>query len=143
MNFLHRFFLLPVDLKKMLIKAYICMWVVQISLWIFPLPKSQKIIRFLSKNDRKNDPIEIGGVKYRERVIWAVMVGSNFVPKAKCLTRTLTAYILLKRRNFPVVPKIGVLKSDGNFKAHAWLESEGEVLMGITNSKYQVLDFKW
>lgn len=139
MNFVRSFFSLSRDLKKMLIKAYICTWVVQIILWTFPLPKSQKFIRFLSNNKEGVNE----GDEYMDNVIWAVMTISSYIPKAKCLTRTLTAYILLKRHNYSVKPKIGVLKTDGNLKAHAWLESEGEVLLGITNSKYQVLDFKW
>lgn len=141
MKLMRSFLHLPSKEKKILIKSYFYMWFVQIILWLLPLPRCQQIIRSLSK---KKSP-EISDKKdYMDKILWSVMVASQYIPKAKCLTRTLTAYILLKRHNYPVEPKIGVLMDDnGNLKAHAWLEKNGEVVLGITNSKYQTLDFKW
>lgn len=68
-------------------------------------------------------------------VVWAVESVSRLMPWAStCLTQALTAQVLLLRRGRPALVHIGTLKSeDGNFEAHAWVESQGEVLLGGGN----------
>lgn len=68
-------------------------------------------------------------------IIWAVQNMSIYVPKATCLTRAITAQIILSRNNYPSKLRIGVIKHDG-FKAHAWLEIDDEVVLGNSEQNY-------
>jgi hypothetical protein len=52
-----------------------------------------------------------------------------------CLTNALAVQFLLVRRGYPSVLRIGVAKRESSvLEAHAWLEHEGKILMGGTDS---------
>ena len=64
-------------------------------------------------------------------VTWAVSLVSRTVPGATCLTQALAAQILLSRRGCGSRLKIGVARAAaGGLVAHAWLESDGMVVLG-------------
>jgi hypothetical protein len=65
-------------------------------------------------------------------IIWAVNLSSKFTPGgAKCLARALTTQILMQQQRYVGEICIGVAKGDqGNLEAHAWVEMEGNVIMG-------------
>jgi hypothetical protein len=67
-----------------------------------------------------------------ERIVWAAETSGNLMPWARtCLTKALTAQVLLGRRSLPARLHIGAVKGDeGQFLAHAWVESEGTVVIG-------------
>jgi hypothetical protein len=65
------------------------------------------------------------------QVVWAVTVGSRYVPAATCLTQALVTQVLLSRRGHPASMRIGVARSEaGEFQAHAWVECRGRVVIG-------------
>jgi hypothetical protein len=66
------------------------------------------------------------------RLIWAVEAVARILPgDTKCLARALAAQALLLRHNYPAKVRLGVAKdAEGNFEAHAWVESEGKVAIG-------------
>jgi len=69
------------------------------------------------------------------KVAWAVRSASRYVPYATCLTQALATYLMLGKRGQPVILYLGVFKSStGSFKAHAWVESEGKVLVGYVDN---------
>lgn len=62
---------------------------------------------------------------------WAVRTTARRVPRASCLTQSLALEALLVQAGHPANLRIGVArKTDGAFEAHAWVESEGRVLIG-------------
>jgi hypothetical protein len=66
----------------------------------------------------------------RSHVRWAVVVVSSFVPwSTTCLDRAVTAGALLRRHDHPAVLRFGV-DGDERFTAHAWVESDDEVVVG-------------
>jgi hypothetical protein len=67
-----------------------------------------------------------------ERVTWAIEAASHYVPGgSNCLVRALASEYVLGRFGYRSELKIGVAKSAaGEFAAHAWLESEGRVVIG-------------
>lgn len=65
------------------------------------------------------------------RLTWSIQKTSRCVPQATCLTQAAAAYLLLSRHGYPAEIRIGVGKSEnGKFEAHAWVESEGKVVIG-------------
>ncbi len=67
-----------------------------------------------------------------DRIAWAAATASRVVPGgSNCLVRALATGIVLKRYGYPSELKIGVTKpASGRFEAHAWLESDGSVVIG-------------
>lgn len=69
-----------------------------------------------------------------EDIAWAVRRVSDVVPGATCLTQALAARVLLSRRGYASRLRIGVTRAVGErLHAHAWLESEGAIVLGGTD----------
>ncbi|PYN91815.1 MAG: lasso peptide biosynthesis B2 protein [Candidatus Rokuibacteriota bacterium] len=68
------------------------------------------------------------------RIAWAVSVTSRYLPLAKnCLVQALVAHTLLERHGHPASLRIGVdATGDRPFRAHAWVESRGRVIVGAS-----------
>jgi hypothetical protein len=73
------------------------------------------------------------------QLVWAVRSASAYVPHATCLTQALAAQVLLERCGYPTRLVIGVApdhKGEAAFRAHAWLESQGVVVIGDSAVQY-------
>jgi hypothetical protein len=67
----------------------------------------------------------------KARVIWAVRTASAFIPGSTCLTQALAAKYQLERCGLNTQLHFGVAKKeDGTLLAHAWLQCDGEALIG-------------
>lgn len=65
------------------------------------------------------------------RIAWAVRNASRVVPQASCLTQALAAQYLLGRAGHPSRVRIGMAQDQsGAILAHAWLVSDGRVVIG-------------
>lgn len=75
-------------------------------------------------------------------IVRAVRQCKRYVPYATCLTQALTARRMLSRYGHDAVLKIGVAKSDSRLEAHAWVEVNGQVVLGKQpfHSRYTVLE---
>jgi hypothetical protein len=51
--------------------------------------------------------------------------GRNGIYDANCLHRSIALYTWLRRRDIPATLRVGVAREDEEFKAHAWIESNG------------------
>ena len=130
MGIIRSFLKLSFEDKSILIKSFSLLWIIRIMLWILPFSVIQKILsRFTSVSDDSHSiPME--------KLTWAVAAMSRYVPKATCLTRALTAQILLAGQNYPSNIKIGVSKNKGEFEAHAWLESDDKIVLGESETEF-------
>lgn len=117
--------------KEIIIKAFLLLWVIRIMLWTLPFPTLQNIVKkFSSTEENKIHPVHIG------KLIWAVEVMSRYTLRATCLTRALTAQILLARYHYSSNIKIGVSKNESGFEAHAWLEADDKIVLGESETEY-------
>lgn len=66
----------------------------------------------------------------QERIAAAVASVARRVPGATCLIQVVAAAFLSARHGHPAALRLGVAKSEGRITAHAWLESEGRVILG-------------
>ena len=64
------------------------------------------------------------------QLVWAVRAAAAYIPRATCLTQVLAAKYQLERSGRRGRIHIGVAKDNGKFLAHAWLECEGETVIG-------------
>src|SRR4051794_34726787 len=60
----------------------------------------------------------------------ALARGSRLVPRATCLVQALAGAVLLARHGHPATLRIGVASGRPQAIAHAWVESQGAVLVG-------------
>lgn len=122
------FLSLSAEDRKLLLKAWCLLWVVRLGLWAFPFAWIRWASRRVSHPVRRlaGDPPSV------TRIGWAVNIASRYVPLAThCLTRAISTEILLRRRGYAAELCYGVRRTrETPFIAHAWVESEGVVVIG-------------
>jgi Transglutaminase-like superfamily len=117
--------------KIIITKALFLLWTIRLMLWIFPFPIVQRILKkFTVIPEDKLHTIPL------IKLTWAVDVMSKYTINATCLTRALSAQILLARYNYLSTVKIGVFKDKGEFEAHAWLEKDKQIILGESEREY-------
>jgi hypothetical protein len=99
---------------------------VRIALWVLP---SRRLARVSTVNRNVPSPPPSA-----ERLEWTVKVASRVVPYATCLTQALALQRLLSRHGYRAIVQVGVCNVGGQFLAHAWVEHEGQTLLGTSES---------
>jgi hypothetical protein len=65
------------------------------------------------------------------RVAWAVTAAARVVPAGTCLVQAWATKILLERHEIPSTLRLGATRTPaGAFRAHAWIECDGRVVVG-------------
>jgi hypothetical protein len=119
---------LPRGERRLLLRSWWVVGSVRVGLWLLPYARLRRILdrRSESRIDSRQarpDP---------ERIAWAVTVASEYFPRAEtCLTRALAVLYWMRRFGHPAELKLGVaLDEHKKFSAHAWVLSEGRVIIG-------------
>ena len=111
---------------KLAAAAFSATILTRLLLWVVPF---RWIGRF--SNLQRATPARTNDLGRRHRVATAVRMVSRCVPGASCLTQALATQLILRLKGDVLPLQLGVAWSKGgNFEAHAWLESEGKVLIG-------------
>jgi hypothetical protein len=99
-------------------------WVVwvRLSLWLFPFQSVWRRTLLWSRAREYRGDFAPG------EVVETVARISRYVPWASCLTQALASFVLLRRFGHPCRLRIGVSRTGQGLLAHAWVESNGEVL---------------
>jgi len=128
MERLHKFFRLPPGERVVLVQAWLLFLLVELALGVLSF---QRLLTLLHNRGlmQPEEPAET--VPSPARLAWLVEVASRFTPvTATCLKQALVLSWLLKRRGIATTLHIGVARREGTLAAHAWLESNGQVLFG-------------
>lgn len=123
-----RFLSQPYPTKKLLLQSLSLMFLIRISLWIFPFGWLRWCLaRFdSSRGDHKEADWQV-----INEVIRAIRTSSRLVPRATCLTQALATRTLLRLRAQDSQLRIGVDKDAEDFlTAHAWIEIDGRIIVG-------------
>lgn len=87
-----------------------------------------RLKRLLAVHSRK--PLGAPGQLPISHLAWAVRAASRRVPAATCLTQSMALHCLMARAGYAAQVHIGVSKdAQSGFKAHAWVEYEGRLLL--------------
>lgn len=71
------------------------------------------------------------GVEEPDHITWAVTCADAYLPGTHtCLVRALAAEALLAEHGYGGTVRLGVCKRESEFRAHAWIEREGNVVVG-------------
>lgn len=126
MSKLSKFRALPRPQQRLLMRAACLTSAVSLGLRLLPFSTLQRWLQPKAVLDSKFAPS-------KNDVVWAVTIASRYVPGATCLVQALAAERLLKRAGHPAQLRIGVANQPA-FRAHAWVESDGKVLLGETDA---------
>jgi hypothetical protein len=129
MNRMRKFLRLCATERRLLVKAALLLWAVKLGLVLLPFRVLRRFLEGLTEL-----PIGLRDADWcsTEKVVWAVETAGRLTPSVRtCLTQALAAQVLLLRRGRPARLHIGVVKGEEDqFLAHAWVESEGKVVIG-------------
>ncbi|WP_341526359.1 lasso peptide biosynthesis B2 protein [Nostoc sp. UHCC 0302] len=112
--------------RYLLINSFILLGLVKLGLWLLPFQTLRQLLARISQPNPRLDQAPIS------KIIWAINVSTRYMPSgAKCLARALVCQVLMTRRGYSPELRIGVAKSqEGKLEAHAWIESQGQVVIG-------------
>lgn len=114
---------------SVLIYACCLLNVIRLLLWCSPFGKVRTRLTTFSSRWKTTTPEPTISVPF---IAWTVSAASRHTPGgAMCLVRALTTQLLLNRYGYVHQLHIGVMRNDQQvFEAHAWVEYEGQVIMG-------------
>ena len=152
-----KFLSLPAMERRLLLQSLLLVSLIRLSLWLLPFrmvwrlaqgaENSGALAELLPqgglREPQSNDvPVPPGQERSREvsRIAWAVTAASQYIPAASCLTQALATQVLLRRHGYPAELRIGVTRApSGTLQAHAWVESQGVVVIGGPEAQFQTL----
>jgi hypothetical protein len=121
--------------RRFLVKTLLLVWVIRLGLWLIPFRTLRRLIDKVAGNPGESRHT---GWPTAGQIAGTVELASRYVPKATCLTQALTTQLLLGRYGHPAALHIGVARSEmGEFQAHAWVESNGVVVIGGSKSELE------
>lgn len=122
--------------KRTLFEVTLLLGAIRIGLILLPFKTLRRTLDRLAGNSKSQPTID---PDYQSRVVWATTSASRYVlPDKPCLAQALTVQLLLRRRGIPAQLRIGVMKDEEkNLQAHAWVESEGAVVIGGPRSELE------
>jgi hypothetical protein len=115
---------------------------VRILLWILPFKRLLWVVDRTALRSARVAPVRLPE-DTMATIVWGVTTAARYLPRATCLAEALAAQWIFAWFGHPTLLRIGVAK--GNAKpllAHAWLESEGRVVVGgetLEETEYAVL----
>ncbi|MBK6972771.1 MAG: lasso peptide biosynthesis B2 protein [Sterolibacteriaceae bacterium] len=129
MDRIRKFLRLPSGEQWQVCKATLLLLSVRFLLRVLPFPTVRP---FLAKACRGSKGLPQFSAK---KLAWSVATAGRFVPGGKhCLSQAITLQIFLTRRSYDSRVCFGVQRHPGApFMAHAWVEHDGEVLIGGEN----------
>jgi hypothetical protein len=124
-----KFFGLPSSDRRLLLRTIAPLIAMRAAIWTLTFARVRRLAEAMSR------PVRADAKAVRpspDRIAWATATMSRVVPGGgNCLVRALATGIMLKRYAYSSELKIGVMKPvGGRFEAHAWLESDGIVVIG-------------
>ena len=122
-----------------LLKALAVVTVVRLGLLLLPFRMVKRMAtRGIEKAAGRRRP-DVDVETYQARVVWAVRaVARRTLGMRPCLVQALATQWFLGRVGCETELCIGVVKGDAEaLKAHAWLEREGNVIIGGRSSQFR------
>ncbi|MDJ0795941.1 MAG: lasso peptide biosynthesis B2 protein [Calothrix sp. MO_167.B12] len=129
MKRLSKFLSLTHTERQLFMQAFVLLGLVRLGLWLLPFETLRRLLVII------NQANPLGLRQYSpttDQIVEAVNRSSRYLPgNAKCLARALTTQALMNRCGYSPELRIGVAKGEqGQFEAHAWIESQGQIVIG-------------
>lgn len=125
MRRLRRFLTLPASERRLLLTAFFAMISIRTGLWVVRFDHLRRWLAAMRATETGR------GRPTTERIAWAVVAASSFVPGATCLVQAMATHWLCARAGHRTQLRIGIGQDTrSGFTAHAWVDSGGQVLIG-------------
>ncbi len=123
---LAKFFRLSFPDQRLLMRAALAVVGAKLAIRTLSLPRARAAVTRLERLGWIVRPARA------DRIVWAVETAGGAIPGMKnCLVQAVAAEAMLLRAGHPCELRIGAAKNGPReLIAHAWLESEGRVLIG-------------
>lgn len=117
--------------RRLLVKTLFLLAAIRVGLKLLPFHRVRSL---LAKISQPNANLQRADENSTNKVVWAVTVVSPYL-RAICLPQALAAQVLLGRRGYPTQLRIGFTRNEsGAMSAHAWVESQGQIVIGGTEN---------
>lgn len=133
---------LPPEERRLFRRALAVVGAIRLGLWVLPFDRLHRAVdrrsrAALHRTEREHRTVG------PDRVVWVVQAAAARIPRATCLTRSLSAQLLLAQEGHPSTVHLGVAGGgDEPFRAHAWLTCEGADLGAAEGQAYApITDF--
>lgn len=114
----------PFD-SKTVMEAWLFLWGCRISLWFAPFPRVLEWVQHCAGHFPSPHPLDSA------TAVRSISRALPFTWHASCLTQALAGWVMLTRHGAASRVRIGVaLPEERRFSAHAWLECDGQVILG-------------
>ncbi len=122
MRRLLKFWSLPGREKYCFCEAGILLLLANLSIKIIPF---RLIYRFLHVNWNARIRVVLDSAENVELVMLSLSRAANLLPwKSQCLSRSIAAFVMLRRRGIPAIMFVGVKSlQDSSLLAHAWIHA--------------------
>jgi hypothetical protein len=132
-----KFFRLSFAEQRLLFLAALGLVLMRIALRFVPFRRVQRLASFSVRSSKCK--VRSSACPAPERITWAVKAAARRIPGTNCLPQALVTQLLLARNGYAASVQVGVAKSvEGQFEAHAWVESEGKIVIGGSETaRYQ------
>jgi len=117
------FIALPPSERRLALRALAVVVWVRVRLTVSSFPMVDRLTRERPVRD-------VVGPHSAARIGSTVAAVSHYVPGASCLTQALATRVLLASEGHPSNLRLGMARIDGRMQAHAWLESDGTIVVG-------------
>ena len=115
--------------KKLFLQAYILISMIRLGLYILPFQRLQSLI--LKAEGLKFFASVVPDATVRAIALSVERSARYSMGNPMCLAKALTTVVLMSIYDYPYQINIGVAKGKSdNLEAHAWVESEGRVIVG-------------
>jgi len=121
-----KFLRLPPTEKRQVLHAGLLVVAFRLGLWCVPY----RLLR-RAADVRCGQRDAAANAAAPQRIALQVAQVARLVPLASCLTQALTTLVLMRRAGLVPELRIGAARDElGQFKAHAWVEYEGRIVIG-------------
>jgi len=112
-------------------RAYAVVGFIRLMLWMRPFPKIQSWATKAQNSRVAKSSLDSKAVY---KIVWAVSAAARRIPRATCLTQALATQIMLGRRAYATDLHFGAKKNGQKLDAHAWIERNGNILIGFNDT---------
>jgi hypothetical protein len=127
-----KFLLLSPADQFLLVRSWLVLGMIRLGLWLLPFQTLRRLLAGMTRMNGSARPLRQENRTSPGKVAWAVEAASKYVPAARtCLTRALAVQAILQSQGYPAFLRIGVVRgTGGDLEGHAWVESEGKIVIG-------------
>jgi transglutaminase-like putative cysteine protease len=133
---LQRWRQLPADERRLALRLLWLLPLIDLSLRGLGFQRSRGWLARFAHTDAAA-PVDSAALTAAQRLAWlARAIGARSPWRTSCLRQALAVWLLLRRRGLPAEIRIGVVRRDPPFQAHAWVEL-GDVALDPEAAAYK------